>query len=84
EKILGKVEVFIFGSILKNEYTPLSDIDVLIVSDSLPESNEERIKIKTDIKSKIDSFSPFQIHLANYKEYKNWYKKFIKNDFIKI
>ncbi|HOK56548.1 MAG TPA: nucleotidyltransferase domain-containing protein [bacterium] len=84
EKILGKVEVIVFGSVVKNEYTPLSDIDVLIISDNLPNSYEERIKIKTEIKSKIDSFSPFQIHLSNYKEYNNWYKKFIKNDFMKI
>lgn len=52
----------------KNEYSPSSDIDVLIVSDNLPEDYEERIRIKTEIKSKIDSFSPFQIHLATNSE----------------
>ena len=84
EEILGKVEVIIFGSVIKNEFTPLSDIDVLIISENLPESYDVRIKIKTEIKSKIDSFSPFQIHLATPDEFKNWYKKFINDHFIKI
>jgi len=84
EKILGKVEVIVFGSVIKNEFTPLSDIDVLIISENLPESYDDRVKIKTEIKSKIDSFSPFQIHLSTPDEYNNWYKKFIKDQFIKI
>ncbi|MFN4227549.1 MAG: nucleotidyltransferase domain-containing protein [Candidatus Ratteibacteria bacterium] len=84
EKILGKVKVVVFGSIVKNEYKPFSDIDVLIVTDNLSDTYEDRIKIKTEIKSKIGSFSPFQIHLITTSEYNNWYKKFIKKDFVEI
>ncbi|MCM8820965.1 MAG: nucleotidyltransferase domain-containing protein [Candidatus Omnitrophica bacterium] len=84
DEILKKVEVLVFGSVVKNEHTPLSDIDVLIISENLPEGYEDRIKIKTEIKSKVGSFAPFQIHLANPQEYNNWYKRFIKDVFIKI
>lgn len=84
EKILGNVYVIVFGSVVKNEYSPSSDIDVLIVSDNLPEDYEERIRIKTEIKSRIDSFSPFQIHLATKSEYNDWYKNFIKDEFLEI
>jgi len=84
EKILGSVRVLIFGSIVRGDWTPQSDIDVLIISENLPENQEERSKIRTKIKSTIDPFSPFQIHLATKKEYQNWYQKFIKKDFIEI
>jgi uncharacterized protein len=84
EKILGSVRVLIFGSIIKNEWSPQSDIDVLIISENLPENQEERSKIRTKIKSSIDPFSPFQIHLVTRKEYQNWYQRFIKKDFVEI
>ncbi len=83
-EILGEVEVLVFGSVVKGKFTPKSDIDLLIVSPNLPEDQEKRAKIRTKIKSKIDPFSPFQIHLATPEEYQNWYQKFIKKDFEKI
>ncbi|RKY32447.1 MAG: DNA polymerase subunit beta [Candidatus Omnitrophota bacterium] len=84
KKILKDVKVLVFGSIVKNKHTPDSDIDVLIISDNLPENWEEREKIRTEIKSKIDPFSPFQIHLSTREEFENWYKNFIKSDYIEI
>jgi hypothetical protein len=42
-----------------------------------------RRKIRTKIKLKIGSFSPFQIHLVNPVEYR-WYQNFIKNDYLVI
>jgi len=84
KKVLGKVRVLVFGSIVRGKWTPQSDIDILIISENLPQNQEERSKIRTKIKSAIDPFSPFQIHLATPKEYKNWYQRFIKKDFIEI
>ena len=76
------VKVIIFGSIIRNEYTPDSDIDILIISKNLPEDIEKRAEIRTGIKSTLDSFSPFQIHLATPEKFENWYKNFIKEDYI--
>lgn len=84
KEILGEVEVLVFGSIVRGKFSPNSDIDILIISKNLSENQEERAKIRTEIKSKISPFSPFQIHLATPKEYQNWYQKFIKGDFEKI
>lgn len=50
----------------------------------MPGKFEERSKIKAEIKSVLPLFNPFQIHLATKKEYENWYKNFIKDDFIEI
>ncbi len=83
-KILGPCRVLIFGSIVKGTWGPWSDIDVLIISEKLSSDwNENRI-LRTNIKSKIDPFSPFQLHLARPEEYENWYKKFIKEEYIEI
>lgn len=84
EKILGSVEVLVFGSIVKGKFTPKSDIDVLIISENLPFDQEKRAKIKIKIKSAIPLFSPFQIHLSTPTEYQSWYQRFIKEDFEKI
>ncbi|MDI6591329.1 MAG: nucleotidyltransferase domain-containing protein [Patescibacteria group bacterium] len=81
---MGSVEVLVFGSIVKGKFSPQSDIDVLIISENLPENQTKRDEIRTKIKGAIDPFSPFQIYLATPKEYQNWYQKFLKEDFEKI
>ncbi|MCM8786090.1 MAG: nucleotidyltransferase domain-containing protein [Candidatus Omnitrophica bacterium] len=81
EKILGNVKVLVFGSIVKGRYNPLSDIDILIISDNLDENWEERRFIKAKIKP---PFSPFQIHLVTNPEYFSHYKNFIKEDYIEV
>jgi predicted nucleotidyltransferase len=78
EDILGAVELFVFGSIIKGKFRSNSDIDILIISKNLPQSQKERSKIRTKIKSSINPFAPFQIHLATPEEYESWYKNFIK------
>jgi predicted nucleotidyltransferase len=85
KKILGKkTKVFLFGSFVKGNFRPESDIDVLIVSENLPENFNEIAKIMTKIKSKVGIFSPFQLHFAKPEEFESWYKKFIKRDFLEI
>jgi predicted nucleotidyltransferase len=45
EKISGKkTKVFIFGSFVRGNFGPQSDIDVLIVSENLPEDSDEMKK----------------------------------------
>jgi predicted nucleotidyltransferase len=84
-KILGKkTKVFIFGSFVRGDFGPQSDIDVLIISENLSEDFDEIAKIRTKIKSKVGVFSPFQLHLAMPEDFESWYKKFIKKDFLDI
>jgi len=85
QKFLGsKVRVLIFGSIVKGDWTPDSDIDVLIVSNKLSKNWIKNRIIRTKIKKAIDPSSPFQIHLSRPEEYKSWWQKFIKEDYIEI
>ena len=77
-KLLGKVKVYIFGSIVKGDFDPSSDIDILIVAPKqLPFSRRTEVKVK--IYEKIGFFSPFELHLINEEEYQSWYKNFLKD-----
>lgn len=84
QELLPKAKVIVFGSIVRGEYGPNSDIDILIVSDNLDKNWEKRREIRTKIKSQLPFLAPFQIHLATKKEFQNWYKKFIKQDYKRI
>ncbi len=83
QKNLGEVKLYLFGSVAKGKWGPDSDIDVLVVSNDLPRDWEERRKLRTKLKSKFP-FAPFQIHLATFEEFEQWYKKFIKEDLKEI
>jgi uncharacterized protein len=84
-KVLGKdVKVLVFGSIVKENWTLNSYIDILIISKNLNKNWFKNTPIKLKIKKAIGLFSPFQIHLATPEEYENWYKKFIKKDYIEV
>jgi predicted nucleotidyltransferase len=76
EKLLGEVQVFVFGSVLRKDEIP-QDIDILIVSPKL-ETNEQKTKIKLKIQKNLGFSSPFEFHLASPEEYSQWYRYFIK------
>ena len=68
-----KGEVIVFGSVLEGKHTMASDIDLLVVLDSI----ERRDEILMKINEVLGEFHPFQIHLVTGKEFE-WYKMFIK------
>ncbi len=65
--------VIVFGSVVEGKHTMASDIDLLVVMDSIGNRNE----ILTKINKALGEYHPFQIHLVTPKELK-WYKRFIK------
>jgi len=66
-------EVFVFGSVVEGKHTMASDIDLLVVLDSI----KKRDKILMKINEVLGEFHPFQIYLVTRKEFE-WYKRFIK------
>lgn len=73
-KFLPDAQVKIFGSVVKKQFHPGSDFDVLIIT---------KAKIKGEI-LKLFPYAPFEIHIVNPKEFKNWYRRFIKTDYLKV
>lgn len=83
ENNLGKIKVFLFGSVVKNKTEPGSDIDLLIISPKLKDA-ETKSEMRTKILQRIGTDSPFEIHLITPEEYNQWYKFFIKRNKIRI
>jgi predicted nucleotidyltransferase len=76
ETLLGKVKVFVFGSILRKDEVA-RDIDILIISPKL-KTTAQKSKILAKLWKKFGFNIPFEFHLINPDEYKNWYRYFIK------
>lgn len=76
KKLLGKVRVIVFGSILRKDEVP-QDIDILIISPKL-KTFSQKSKLRVKLWRKIGFASPFEIHLITPEEYRNWYKNFIE------
>lgn len=83
KQFFPEVRVIIFGSVVKGEYKPDSDIDILIISPDIPDSLFKQAEIKNKIEKQFP-FAPFQFHFATPEEFKNWYTKFIKDDYIEV
>ena len=71
-----RAKVIVFGSVVKGKQTPLSDLDILIVSDNINEN--KYAKLSVEIKEMLkDPFAPIEFHFANTKIFENWYKNFL-------
>jgi len=68
--------VILFGSIVRGDARPDSDIDLLVVT-KLAGSLNERIKLRVSIAKEIGECTPFEIHIVTPEEYEKWYKKFL-------
>ncbi|AAM02350.1 nucleotidyltransferase domain-containing protein [Methanopyrus kandleri] len=71
-RLLGEgTRVFVFGSAVKGEALPGSDLDVLIVSDGVPEDLEDRVDLIREFERELDlpERHPIEFHLATPEEY---------------
>ena len=68
--------IIVFGSVVRGDVRPDSDIDLLI-STEIAKKLEERIRLRTEIMRILGEGSPFEIHIITAEEYENWYRKFI-------
>ena len=78
KQLLGKdTKVFLFGSVVKGNYTAASDIDVLVFSPSVPEKGLKRAEIIATLRKKTGLWYPFEIHLVNERMFK-FYRRMVK------
>ncbi|BCU67662.1 DNA polymerase subunit beta [Sulfolobales archaeon HS-7] len=71
-----EAEVYIFGSVAKGNYRPDSDIDVLVISDTLGIDLKSKVRTVEIVMEAINN-RVFEIHVITRNEYEQWYKKFI-------
>lgn len=78
ERLLGEVQVFVFGSILRQSKTEIPrDVDIMVISPVFRDRTKKS-EIKVKIWRKIGVGSPFEIHLISPEDFRDWYSLFIK------
>ena len=69
-------KIIVFGSVVRGDVRPDSDIDLLIITD-IAEKLGERIRLRMEIMRILGEGSPLEIHIITAEEYENWYRRFI-------
>ena len=82
ENLAKDVKVYVFGSVIKGSFGPKSDIDIMIVSEKFKDP-QKRSKFGGELLRK-GFCQPFEFHFITPEVFKNWYKKFIKNNILEI
>ena len=84
-RVFPDASVYVFGSVARGEAVGGSDVDILIISSSVPGRARQRTekKIKIEELAKLPSYHPFEIHLATEEEAKLYFKH-IKEDYMLI
>jgi len=79
KNLLGECETYVFCSVVEGKATGGSDVDILIVSDKIPENSRGRgnLKAKIEEMAGLPLSHPFEIHLANKHDFE-WYRRHIK------
>ncbi len=77
------LSTYVFGSTVRGDYRALSDIDVAIV---LKRDVDEfvRVKFRSLVRERLSKVHPFEIHIITEDEWRNWYRRFIKEDYVEI
>lgn len=86
QRTLKDPRVLVFGSAVKGDWIPnKSDIDILIISESVTKSASWQSDQKVAILREIgDLAAPFEFHFATPEIYRSWYEKFIRGDYIEV
>lgn len=65
QRALPGAEVYVVGSVVRGDWVGGSDVDVLVVSSSLPDGMLGRARIKSEIEdgARLPAVHPFEIHL---------------------
>ena len=77
------VAVYVLGSVVKGEEHAMSDVDVAVVLEK-PAREEERVAFYRKVREKIGKLHPFEIHVLSIDEWENWYRKFVKDEFVTV
>ena len=77
ERILPASEVYVLGSVVRGDYTGGSDIDILIISDRIPEGLLKRAELKSLIEEEahLPTTHQIEIHLTRRSEADNYIRR---------
>ncbi|WP_460024354.1 nucleotidyltransferase domain-containing protein [Infirmifilum sp. SLHALR2] len=74
-----EAEVYVFGSVVRGDYTAASDIDILVVTEKL----DRKYDIMTRVYQRVDA--PVELHVVTRRLYAEWYRRFIpESELVKV
>ena len=81
--LLPSSSVYLFGSVFRGEHSvALSDVDIAVVSEAVPENPDERARLKIEILGELHG-SPIELHLLTPKEWE-FYRNFVRDDYREV
>jgi len=77
KKLLPDAEIYIIGSIAEGKATAASDLDLLIVSNSIPRSSRKLAELKVAIEdeAKLPVHHPVEFHFTTPEEAQQYLKR---------
>jgi len=77
KRVLPDAEVYVVGSAVRGDWVGSSDVDILIVSESIPEGMLKRAEIKIEVEdlTKLPAVHPFEIHLVTPREAETYFRR---------
>jgi predicted nucleotidyltransferase len=73
-RIDPSAEIYVFGSVVRGEYTGASDIDILVITNNI----EKKYEIMVKVYKEIDA--PVELHIVTPEQYRRWYMRFVNED----
>lgn len=75
--VLPGAEIYAFGSAVEGRLTGGSDVDLLVISEDLPDKALGRcsLKVKMEDLAGLPSYHPFEIHLVTPKEAERYLRR---------
>jgi len=66
-------KVYVFGSVVRGNYTANSDIDIIIITSKIEQKYDMMVAIYKEL-----IYAPIELHIITKELYENWYRRFIK------
>ncbi len=81
KEVLPDAEVYVFGSAVTGDLVASSDIDILVVSEGIPESLFGRgwVKVEIERKAGLPYYHPFEFHLVRPKDLEEYLRRVGRN-----
>jgi len=78
-RIDPNAKVYVFGSAVRGDAAPWSDIDILVVTERF----EERHRMMAEVYREVDA--PVELHVATPRLFEEWYRRFIpSNELVEV
>jgi len=74
KRVDPNARVYVFGSVVRGDFTATSDIDILVVTNDL----RKKYEVMVEVYREVDA--PVELHVVTEDLMKRWYLRFIRKE----